>query len=56
VCFAACREVCDARKDQYTQTVLLNFLGLSWPHVSVATRTKTFQGHHGFSNGTARRS
>lgn len=27
---------------QYTQTVLLNFLGLSWPHVSVATLTKTF--------------
>ena len=22
---------------QYTQTVLLNFNGLSWPHVSVAT-------------------
>jgi hypothetical protein len=22
---------------QYTQTVLLNFAGLSWPHVSVAT-------------------
>jgi hypothetical protein len=27
---------------QYTQTVLLNFLGLSWPHVSVATLKKTF--------------
>ena len=27
---------------QYTQTVLLNFRGLSWPHVSVATLTKTF--------------
>ncbi|MGH2856732.1 MAG: heme-binding protein [Solirubrobacteraceae bacterium] len=27
---------------QYTQTVLLNFKGLSWPHVSVATLTKTF--------------
>jgi hypothetical protein len=27
---------------QYTQTVLLNFLGLSWPHVSVATLIKTF--------------
>ncbi len=25
---------------QYTQTVLLNFLGLSWPHVSVATLRK----------------
>lgn len=25
---------------QYTQTVLLNFLGLSWPHVSVATLKK----------------
>jgi hypothetical protein len=25
---------------QYTQTVLLNFLGLSWPHVSVSTLTK----------------
>jgi hypothetical protein len=28
---------------QYTQTVLLNFDGLSWPHVSVATLTKTFE-------------
>jgi hypothetical protein len=27
---------------QYTQTVLLDFLGLSWPHVSVATLIKTF--------------
>jgi hypothetical protein len=27
---------------QYTQTVLLNFLGLHWPHVSVATLVKTF--------------
>ncbi len=27
---------------QYTQTVLLNFGGLSWPHVSVATLVKTF--------------
>jgi hypothetical protein len=27
---------------QYSQTVLLNFLGLSWPHVSVATLIKTF--------------
>jgi hypothetical protein len=25
---------------QYTQTVLLNFNGLSWPHVSVATLEK----------------
>jgi len=25
---------------QYSQTVLLNFLGLSWPHVSVATLVK----------------
>jgi hypothetical protein len=25
---------------QYTQTVFLNFLGLSWPHVNVATLTK----------------
>jgi hypothetical protein len=25
---------------QYVQTVLLNFLGLSWPHVSVATLIK----------------
>ena len=25
---------------QYTQTVFLNFLGLSWPHVSVATLQK----------------
>ena len=27
---------------QYTQTVLLNFRGLSWPHVSVGTLVKTF--------------
>lgn len=27
---------------QYTQTVLLDFLGLSWPHVSVATLMKAF--------------
>lgn len=27
---------------QYSQTVLLNFLGLSWPHVTVATLKKTF--------------
>jgi hypothetical protein len=26
---------------QYTQTVLLNFNGLSWPHVSVATLRKS---------------
>ena len=26
---------------QYTQTVLLNFNGLSWPHVTVATLTRT---------------
>jgi hypothetical protein len=26
----------------YSQTVLLNFLGLSWPHVTVATLNKTF--------------
>ena len=26
---------------QYSQKVLLNFNGLSWPHVSVATLTKT---------------
>jgi hypothetical protein len=25
---------------QYTQTVILNFLGISWPHVSVATLVK----------------
>ena len=25
---------------QYTQTVLLNFNGLSWPHVTVATLVK----------------
>jgi hypothetical protein len=27
---------------QYVQTVLLNFQGLSWPHVSVGTLLKTF--------------
>ena len=27
---------------QYTQTVLLNFGGESWPHVSVATLVRTF--------------
>ena len=26
---------------QYSQTVLLNFSGLSWPHITVATLTKT---------------
>jgi hypothetical protein len=25
---------------QYTQTVILNFLGINWPHVSVATLVK----------------
>jgi hypothetical protein len=25
---------------QYTQTVVLNFLGINWPHISVATLTK----------------
>jgi hypothetical protein len=25
---------------QYTQTVILNFLGVNWPHISVATLTK----------------
>lgn len=25
---------------QYTQTVILNFLGIDWPHISVATLTK----------------
>jgi hypothetical protein len=33
---------------QYTQTVLLNFNGLSWPHVSVATlRQQQHSGGHG---------
>jgi hypothetical protein len=27
----------EARQLQYTQTVLLNFNGLSWPHVTVGT-------------------
>jgi hypothetical protein len=27
---------------QYVQTVLLDFNGLNWPHVSVATLVKTF--------------
>ena len=25
---------------QYTQTVILSFLGISWPHISVATLVK----------------
>ena len=25
---------------QYTQTVILNFLNIDWPHISVATLTK----------------
>jgi hypothetical protein len=25
---------------QYTQTVILNFLGINWPHISVATLLK----------------
>ncbi len=25
---------------QYTQTVILNFLNISWPHISVATLVK----------------
>ncbi len=25
---------------QYTQTVILNFLGINWPHMSVATLVK----------------
>jgi hypothetical protein len=25
---------------QYTQTVILHFLGIDWPHISVATLTK----------------
>jgi hypothetical protein len=29
---------------QYTQLVLLNFNGLSWPHVSVATLVKEGDG------------
>ena len=31
----------EATQLQYTQTVLLNFNGLSWPHVTVATLRKT---------------
>jgi hypothetical protein len=26
---------------QYTQTVILNFLDIDWPHISVATLIKT---------------
>lgn len=25
---------------QYTQTVILNFLGIDWPHISIATLIK----------------
>jgi hypothetical protein len=25
---------------QYTQTVILNFLGINWPHISIATLIK----------------
>ncbi len=25
---------------QYTQTIILNFLGINWPHISVATLLK----------------
>ena len=28
------------QQPQYTQTVILNFLGVNWPHISVATLTK----------------
>jgi hypothetical protein len=34
----------DVQQLQYTQTVLLNFNGLSWPHVSVATLQKVSPG------------
>ena len=27
---------------QYTQTVILNFLGIDWPHISVATLVKAW--------------
>lgn len=27
---------------QYTQTVMLQFLNIDWPHISVATLTKTW--------------
>jgi hypothetical protein len=30
----------EPKRLQYTQTVLLNFAGLSWPHITVATLTK----------------
>ena len=30
----------EPRRLQYSQTVLLNFAGLSWPHITVATLTK----------------
>jgi hypothetical protein len=30
----------DPRQLQYSQIVMLNFNGLSWPHVTVATLTK----------------
>ena len=38
--YAAPREEHCLLQLQYTQTVLLNFAGLSWPHVSVATLRK----------------
>jgi len=31
----------DVHQLQYTQTVLLNFNGLSWPHITVGTLQKT---------------
>jgi hypothetical protein len=31
----------EPKRLQYTQTVLLNFAGLSWPHITVATLTKS---------------
>ena len=31
----------DIHQLQYTQTVLLNFNGLSWPHIAVGTLQKT---------------
>ena len=30
----------EPKRLQYSQTVLLNFAGLSWPHITVATLTK----------------
>jgi hypothetical protein len=30
----------EPRRLQYSQIVLLNFAGLSWPHITVATLTK----------------